>query len=219
MAKEKKKKQYKDHVNSKHFTYSVMRNEDGSVGGNPVEVRNVLTRKEKKNGVIKDTESVIATVLVSGNDVFEICECTFSFETKLNVEEYTEIFKAVFEQAAEGEKVSYIRVHATGLDPDIEEAMWRNNCKGDPIDREYLLWEAPQGRYMALYMCLGCCFGLCFGEAVFDNMSIGLSVGIGMGLLLGSMLDLQKKNVRDALFKKRIEDVSKNRSEKESEEE
>ncbi|MCR4642382.1 MAG: glycine zipper family protein [Lachnospiraceae bacterium] len=158
----------------------------------------------------KHTGDVVGTLTIAEPDEFEITESIYDFTGELNVDEYTEIIRAVNDCIIHSrfENVSYIKINAEDINTDIEEALWRLEFKVDPIDRQYMLWECPVDRYMELYLCLGMAMGAAVGGAV-GNIGISMSIGMVLGVALGSAMDSSHKKTRDSLYQKRVDAASK----------
>ena len=158
----------------------------------------------------KHTNDVVGTVTITEPDEFEITEALYDFTKELNVDEYTEIIQAVNNCIInyKFENVSYIKIDAEDINNDIEEALWRLEFKGDPIDRKYMLWECPEDRYMALYLCIGVAIGAAIG-GITGNPGTSISIGMVLGMALGTAFDESHKKTRDTLYKKRVDAASK----------
>lgn len=157
----------------------------------------------------KTTTGVVGTVVLTAPNEFEITDVVYDFTKELDVDEYTEIINAVNDCLVhfKFEDVSYIRINTEGINNDMEEALWRLEFVGDPIDRKYMLWECPENRYMALYLCLGVAIGSAIGAAT--RQSMWMCIGMALGAAVGILLDRMHKKNRDELYAKRIAAASK----------
>ena len=158
----------------------------------------------------KLTGDIIGTVTLTAPDEFEIAEAIYDFTKELNVDEYTEIIRTVNNCLIhfKSDKVSYVKIKAEYTNNDIEEALWRLEFKLDPIDKQYILWESPEDRYMSLYLCIGLAIGAAIG-GITRNPGISISIGMVLGLALGTALDNSNKENRDKLYQKRVDAASK----------
>ncbi|MCQ2483645.1 MAG: hypothetical protein MJ153_09185 [Clostridia bacterium] len=172
--------------------------------------RNNLTKKEVAEGKQKDTETPMGTIRFADPDAYNVINAELKFDTDLDVDEYKEILNGVLEEITDWDSAVMVRVDADSINLNQEEALWKLEFIGDPLDRKYLIRQFETSEYSSSLMMMGMTLGIAIGLAM-NHMVNGMCYGMLIGTVIGCVIDAKNNAKREELWERRIKSVTDSR--------